>query len=652
MSKGRTPGGLLFDVPRTPDMIETLLAPQRWGLAEFISVLIISLTALSIFLGSRLPLFVYVLWFIFWRLSYNVGISLVLFSQSQHRSVTKFVQEANESKRSLLNWVATRSLPQHHRWASSPPELNAWLTFRAFALVVLVGDGASYIALAFACFQRPSSYLFAFPAFLLGMALIVFSVWAKKEAHDALGDYAWYWGDFFFLRQGSVLVLDGVFSLAPHPMYTIGYTAYYGAALLTRSNVLLTVSLFAHASQIAFLLLVEEPHMQRVYSNLPNDTPEERKSSSSSAEITPMPPVITPTAEIVSKLSSPYLTPLAVSLTFFTLNLLAKPPLLLVIFLAVVWRVIAIFLNLILTEQSQSQTWMRSLARKGLHTNSAYQCWKHLYVSSYFINHALFVCVALSVQPPKDALWMVIPSAQACSRISLSLSLLGVAFFIWKSAIEVIGEFGFCYGDFFLPSKSSRSLDGPYRYLEHPQYVSEVLAYVAVAIYRRSWLLVALAAWSHTVYWIFTKSVEAPHMRRVLKNEHARSNSVHPSVRLLQAVEGFFPFSQPYIERISNTCGSLERKATAGIQCKIAVVCEDVAKFIEQAPEEQVKEGIVGMRNLEKATSFAGKLAETSVKSADSAKILSVLRRFGMKIEDVPASAIEKVEKRHSLKSE
>lgn len=146
-----------------------------------------------------------------------------------------------------------------------PLEFNAWLVFRNVVDLILVNDFTAYCVFALAHFNRPAELsLVDLFRYLGGFALILFNLWVKRDAHRVVKDFAWYWGDFFFLVDKN-LTFDGVFEMAPHPMYSVGYAGFYGVAMICNSYTVLYVSLLAHAAQFAFLYLVEEPHIQKTY---------------------------------------------------------------------------------------------------------------------------------------------------------------------------------------------------------------------------------------------------------------------------------------------------------------------------------------------------------------------------------------------------
>lgn len=94
--------------------------------------------------------------------------------------------------------------------------------FRGVVDVILLNDFTAYILMIFAFTEVPASIAaLDVLAYAVGILMIVFNWFIKLDALRVVKDYAWYWGDFFFLLDGS-LSFDGVFKIAPHPMYSIG----------------------------------------------------------------------------------------------------------------------------------------------------------------------------------------------------------------------------------------------------------------------------------------------------------------------------------------------------------------------------------------------------------------------------------------------
>merc|ERR1719272_2772437 len=87
-----------------------------------------------------------------------------------------------------------------------------------------------------------------------GIILGLMSVMGKRAAFDVIGHYAWFWGDFFY-GLDLELKFDGIFDIAPHPMYTVGYGWMYGLALMTGSSHVAALAFGSHFLQILFLIV-------------------------------------------------------------------------------------------------------------------------------------------------------------------------------------------------------------------------------------------------------------------------------------------------------------------------------------------------------------------------------------------------------------
>ncbi|WVQ83696.1 hypothetical protein IAT38_005840 [Cryptococcus sp. DSM 104549] len=281
---GKTANGVVFRVPQTHSFLHTLLTTTHRS----------SLTRLTLFSLIAQPFIFYLLrnhhtlrsvffllYFAFWRGCYDWGFAWVLRKQSEKKWIVRLLkgrgwldvnsEQGGEEGRAWAKWWKRElemKMDEGYKWEDVPPEFNAWLMFRQLVDVVLLNDFVSYTCFAWANLHFPPNHSVAMHIFrwTFGIGLILFNLWVKMDAHRVVKDYAWYWGDAFWLMvMQHDLVFDGVYEIAPHPMYSVGYAGYYGLSMVVGSYSVLFVSLAAHAAQFAFLLWFENPHIERTY---------------------------------------------------------------------------------------------------------------------------------------------------------------------------------------------------------------------------------------------------------------------------------------------------------------------------------------------------------------------------------------------------
>ena len=290
-------------------MVSQLLDPrQPKNLSDAVVLVILALHILLAYTlpdGLKLPVFAVV--FMFWRASYNIGIGYLLHVQSHHRRLVAWTKKLKLFERpengdqprpwlyDLLKREFEAKIPTDYAFDKAPLEYNTWLLFRRVVDLILMCDFVSYCLFAIVCANTPEGE--SIPIYLarwaLGVGLFAFNLWVKLDAHRVVKDYAWYWGDFFFLIDQE-LTFDGVFEMAPHPMYSIGYAGYYGISMMAASYEVLFISIAAHVAQLIFLVVVEEPHIEKTY-NPPaprKRTMSEQSESSISAAVSAVDEVV------------------------------------------------------------------------------------------------------------------------------------------------------------------------------------------------------------------------------------------------------------------------------------------------------------------------------------------------------------------------
>ncbi|KAF7723905.1 phosphatidylethanolamine N-methyltransferase [Apophysomyces ossiformis] len=558
-SCGKTPDGKTFRVPTTREMVTSLLDPNESK--SFFDWITLGTMAIEITLFFILPSHVKQILFIgifaFWRLAYNVGLGILLKYQSDHRGLVRWAKKhrlfdpSNPKTCQWLQQQLSMKMGTDYDFTTAPIEYNTWLLFRQLVDLILMNDFTAYMCFALSWVNtspQSSSILIDILRWFGGLFLVAFNVWVKVDAQRVVKDFAWYWGDFFFLIEQS-LTFDGVFEMAPHPMYSVGYFGYYGVSMICASYTVLFVSMAAHALQFAFLALVETPHIEKTY-NAPTTKTRRRKRRSSS-----IPAVLDEDAASMIDMHSGrdfYATYFRRDLIVFKnfdlcrstdlvsvlvmfyalvmpLLIPGKVGVLFAVLQALGWRVFhTCGLGWLLRAQSANKFLTRHFLKWGGGAQEAFKNWKSLFNLSLCMTYITFFA----------ACWKLytLPECWTCGTTLLrhTLGLIFICLHIWTSVsiYEVLGDFGWFYGDFFIDEYQTTLLyTGIYRFLNNPEKIMGHAAFWGMTLITNSWTIFGLALFSQVSSFLFLHYVEAPHMQKLYGDQIRKEAGLTKTLR-------------------------------------------------------------------------------------------------------------------------
>lgn len=185
---------------------------------------------------------IFVVHALLWRLWYSVGLGIILTKQSEEKWFTRHFLKYGES--------AT----------------EAWRQWKGMYHLSNTMCHAAFIAACWKMYNLPADWSSGWVLLehIIGISLVSLQVWTAMSVYESLGEFGWFFGDFFFDSTGK-LTYKSIYRFLNNPERVIGTAGLWGAALITWNRPIFVLALTSHMLTLGFISFVEKPHMQKIY---------------------------------------------------------------------------------------------------------------------------------------------------------------------------------------------------------------------------------------------------------------------------------------------------------------------------------------------------------------------------------------------------